>query len=118
MGFVAASFFTGMAAAADVPAQPLAKKGSLVFADDFSVPEVGKAWRVQWPGLAIADGALNISQSKPEHSAVGLVAVGKKDVVIEFKFKLGAATSINAVCNDRDFKEGHGGYFSLMTRSV
>jgi hypothetical protein len=58
---------------------------------------------VLWPGLTLADGALNISQTKPQHSAVGLVAVGKKEVVIEFKFKLGAATSINAVCNDRDF---------------
>ncbi len=117
----AAIFITGMASAADVPAQPLAKKGDLVFSDDFSKPEVGKAWRALWPGLAIVDGALNISQVKPEHSAVGLVAVGKKDVVIEFKFKLGGATGINAVCNDRDFKEGHGGHLlrvSLSPRQI
>jgi hypothetical protein len=92
-----------MSSAADVPTQPLAKKDALIFADGFSAPEVGKAWRVLWPALTFADGALNISQTKPQHSAVGLVAVGKKEVVIEFKFKLGAATSINAVCNDRDF---------------
>jgi hypothetical protein len=92
-------------------------KGALIFSDDFSAPEVSKAWRILWPGLTIADGALNISQVKPEHSAVGLVAVGKKDVVIEFKFKLGAATSVNAVCNDSGFKEGHGGHICRVSLS-
>ncbi|WP_395739579.1 hypothetical protein [Prosthecobacter sp.] len=94
-----------------------AEKGTLIFSDDFSAPEVGKAWKAQWPALAIADGALNISQAKPEHSAVGLVPVGKKDVRIEFKFKLGAATGINAVFNDRDFKEGHGGHLCRVSLS-
>lgn len=101
------------ALAADVTAN----KGALLFSDDFSVPEVGKAWRIQWPGLTVADGALDISQVKPEHSAVGLVAVGRKDLVIEFKFKLGAATSINAVCNDSGFKEGHGGHICRVALS-
>lgn len=104
-------------ASAEVPAQPLAKKAALVFSDDFSKPEVSKAWRAQWPALAIADGALNISQAKPEHSAVGMIPVGKKDVVIEFKFKLGGSTGINAVCNDRDFKEGHGGHLCRVSLS-
>lgn len=94
-----------------------ANKGALIFSDDFSAPEVGKAWRILWPGLTVADGALDISQVKPEHSAVGLVAVGGKDLVIEFKFKLGAATSINAVCNDSAFKEGHGGHICRVSLS-
>ncbi len=114
---MAALLIAGLAPAADLPAQPLAKKGALIFSDDFSASEVGKAWREQWPGLTIADGALNISQVKPEHSAVGLVPVGKKDVVIEFRFKLGGATSINAVCNDRDFKEGHAGHICRVSLS-
>jgi hypothetical protein len=117
IGIMAAIFIASMASATDVPAQPLAKKGELVFTDDFTAPEVGKAWRVLWPGLTVVDGALNISQSKPEHSAVGLVAVGKKDVVIEFKFKLGEASSINAVCNDRDFKDGHAGHLCRVSLS-
>ena len=114
---LAALSFAGMAPAADVPAQPMANRGTLIFSDDFSTPEVGKAWRAQWPALAVSDGALNISQVKPEHSAVGLVPVGKKDVVIEFKFKLGGATGINAVFNDRDFKEGHGGHLCRVSLS-
>ena len=94
-----------------------ANKGALIFADDFLAPQVGKAWRILWPGLTVADGALNISQVKPQHSAVGLVAVGRKNLVIEFKFKLGAATSINAVCNDSGFKEGHGGHICRVSLS-
>lgn len=94
-----------------------ANKGVLIFADDFSAPELGKAWRALWPKLSVVDGSLNITQAKPEHSAVGLVAVGRKNLVIEFKFKLGAATSINAVCNDSAFKEGHGGHICRVSLS-
>lgn len=122
-----AAFFCGHASAAD-PADPSpttapthAKKGALLFSDDFSAPELTKSWRILWPGLTVADGVLNISQAKPEHSAVGLVPVGSKDLIISFKFKLGGASSINAVCNDRDYKEGHGGHIcrvSLLPRQI
>ncbi|WP_395743148.1 hypothetical protein [Prosthecobacter sp.] len=104
-----------VATAEDAPAP--ARKGALLFSDDFSAPAVGKAWRAQWPALAVVDGALNISQEKPQHSAVGMTAVGAKDVVIEFKFKLGASTGINAVCNDSGFKEGHGGHICRVSLS-
>ncbi|HEY3900829.1 MAG TPA: hypothetical protein VGM54_19620 [Chthoniobacter sp.] len=105
------------AAEPPVPSQPLGKKGALIFSDDFSAPAVGKAWRVLWPALTVADGALNISQAKPEHSAVGEVKVGQKDLIIAFKFKLGAASSINAVCNDSAYKEGHGGHICRVSLS-
>src|SRR6266581_1726195 len=77
------------------------KKGALVFSDDFNRAELGSAWRVLHPECVIANGALKISQVK-EHSAVGMVKVGRKDVTVEFRFRLGGATSINAVFNDRD----------------
>ena len=112
-------FFAAIALsiASDPPAQPLAKKGALIFSDDFSAPELSKAWRVTYPSFVIADGALKASQTKPEHSAVGRVHVGLKDLVIEFKFRLGGATSINAVCNDLEYKEGHGGHICRVSLS-
>ncbi len=124
---ILSALFCGHASAAEsgdaghTPTPSPVKKGALLFSDDFSAPELAKSWRVLWPALAIADGAMNISQAKPEHSAVGMVPVGRKDVIIGFKFKLGAATSINAVCNDRDYKEGHGGHIcrvSLLPRQI
>lgn len=100
-----------------IPTAPLASKGALLFSDDFANPQIGKNWREQWPALSIVEGRLNISQAKPEHSAVGLVPVGQKDFIIEFKFKLGGSSSINAVCNDKDFKEGHGGHICRVSLS-
>jgi hypothetical protein len=64
----------------------------------------------------IADGALKATQTKP-HSAVGMVKVGRKDIVIVFKFRLGGASGINAVCNDRDYKEGHAGHICRVSLS-
>jgi hypothetical protein len=38
-------------------------------------------------------------------------------LIIAFKFKLGAASSINAVCNDSAYKEGHGGHICRVSLS-
>ncbi|MDB6120236.1 MAG: hypothetical protein JWO08_4017 [Verrucomicrobiaceae bacterium] len=104
-------------ACADVTANPLASKGDLIFLDDFSRPELGKKWRILWPGFTVVDGALKASQTQPEHSAVGMVPVGGKDIIIDFKFQLNDATSINAVFNDRDYKEGHGRHICRVSFS-
>jgi hypothetical protein len=104
--------------AADPPAP--AAKGALVFSDDFNRAELGDAWRITTPVFEISDGMLKATQTKP-HSAVGMVKVGHKDLVIEFKFKLGGSSGINAVCNDRDYKEGHAGHLcrvSLQPRQI
>ncbi|QIF02807.1 hypothetical protein [Roseimicrobium sp. ORNL1] len=105
------------AADAPVPAQPLGKKGATIFSDDFSMSGVSPAWRELWPALTITSGALNISQAKPAHSAVGMVKVGHKELIIAFRFQLGGASSINAVCNDSAYKEGHGGHICRVTLS-
>ncbi len=105
-----------LAAISAEPSTALVKKGALVFSDDFNRAELGSAWRISTPTFVIADGVLNATQTHP-HSAVGMVKVGRKDVVIEFRFQLGGATSINAVCNDRDYKEGHGGHLCRVSLS-
>jgi hypothetical protein len=96
------------------PSAP-APKGALIFSDDFNRTELGDAWRITTPIFEITDGTLKGTQTQP-HSPVGMVKVGHKDLAIEFKFKLGEGTSgINAVCNDRDYKEGHGGHLCRVT---
>ena len=109
--FVSFACLTGSTLAA-----PSAEKGAVIFSDDFNRAELGAAWRVLHPECVIADGALKISQVK-EHSAVGMVKVGAKDVTVEFLFRLGGATGVNAVFNDRDFKEGHGGHLARVALS-
>lgn len=104
---------TGMAA--DVPSQPLGKKGEPLFADDFARAELGATWRISWPVFQIADGVLMGEQTKPTHGAVAGVKVGKKDVIIEFKFRFDGATSLAAVCDDRSFKGSHGGHICRVS---
>lgn len=98
------------AAAGDVPAQPIAQKGALVFSDDFERPELGDKWKVTTPTFAITDGVLRASQTKPEHGAVARADIGLKDLVLELKFRFEGAKSINVVCNDRAWKESHGSH--------
>ena len=102
--------------AIDIPAQPIAKKGALIFSDDFSAPEVSKAWRITHPSFVIADGAFKASQIK-DHAAGARVLAGKKDLVIAFKFRLEGSDHVNAVCNDSAYKEGHAGHICRVSLS-
>ncbi len=111
------TIFSVAALGADVPAQPLAKKGALIFSDDFERTELGDKWRVTTPTLTIADGVLRGSQTKAEHGAVGRVDVGQKDLVLEFKFRFEGAANINAVCNDRNYKLSHGSHLCRVSLS-
>jgi len=106
-----------VAVAADAPTPTSVKKGELIFSDDFDRAELGAKWHVTTPTFAIADGVLRCSQTKPEHGAVGRVDVGQKDLVLEFRFRFEGATSINAVCNDRAYKEGHAGHICRVSLS-
>jgi hypothetical protein len=73
---------------------------------------------VTYPAAEVADGALRISQRKAEHSAVARVTFAPRgDLTIEFRFRLGGAKSINAVCNDLEYKEGHGGHICRVSLS-
>lgn len=98
-----------------VAAEP-AKRGAPIFSDDFNRAELGDAWRISTPTFVIADGALKAAQTHP-HSAVGMVKVGRKDVTVECRFRFDGATVINAVFNDRDFKDGHGGHLARVSLS-
>jgi hypothetical protein len=109
--------FAAPCLAADPPAQPIAKKGALLFTDDFGRTELGDKWRVTTPTFAIADGVLRCSQTKPTHGAVGHVYIAQKDLVLEFKFRFEGATHINAVWNDKDWKDGHAGHICRVSLS-
>jgi hypothetical protein len=93
-----------------------AKRDAPIFSDDFNCAELGDAWRVSTPTFVLADGALKATQTHP-HSAVGMVKVGRKDGVIECRFRFDGATVINTVFNDRDFKDGHGGHLARVSLS-
>ncbi len=101
--------------AADVPAPPLAGKGTLIFSDDFSRAELGKGWRASAPAFTIADGVMKAGQTRADHGAVGAVKAAFQDGVIEFKFRFEGATSIHAVCDDKAFNGSHAGHICRAT---
>ena len=105
----------GFLFAADIPAQALASKGDPVFSDDFNRIELGAAWRIGTPAFSIADGVLKAGQSGPGHAAVGFVKVDRKDVIVEFKMRFDSAKSINAVFNDKEYKDGHAGHICRVS---
>ena len=115
--FAFLSFSCGHVSADDAPTQPIAKRGALIFSDDFARTELGDKWRVTTPTFVIADGVLRCSQTKTEHGAVGRVDIGQNDLVLEFKFRFEGASSINAVCNDRAWKDSHGSHICRVSLS-
>ena len=103
------------ASAAEAPAQPPAKKGALLFSDDFERAEIGPAWRTSQRSFAIVDGALKAGQMRSEHPAVGAVSVPFKDAIIEFRFRFEGASGISAVCDDKAFTGSHAGHICRVT---
>ncbi|MEQ1849992.1 MAG: hypothetical protein ABMA01_00225 [Chthoniobacteraceae bacterium] len=113
--FTLLTLHAGCLLAADIPAHPLASKGESIFSDDFNRAELGGNWRIGTPTFSITDGVLHGGQTGPGHSAVGFVKVGRKDVIVEFKMRFDRAKSINAVFNDKDYKEGHAGHICRVS---
>jgi hypothetical protein len=97
-------------AANAVPEKPLARKGALLFSDDFKGAELGKEWRAVTPAFTVANGIMTGSQTRQEHGAVASVQAPFQNAIIEFKFRLEGATAINAVCDDKGFTGSHAGH--------
>jgi hypothetical protein len=109
-------FAIPLGAFADTPSRPFAKKGSLLFSDDFQRSDLG-AWRVGAPTFTVADGVLKGSQMRDDHGAVGSVHVAFQDAIVAFKFRFEGADNINAVCDDKAYKGSHAGHICRVAIS-
>ena len=112
------------AAAPSLSAESIAKKGELLFTDDFEgKTALDKRWVKVVPTFIVADGVLNGSQTrdittpaangKPEikaHAAVHGLDVPTKDSVIELKVRLDGATMIDVELDDRKYTGCHYGH--------
>jgi hypothetical protein len=99
--------------AAEAP--PPAKKGTLLFSDDFNRAEIGPRWDTSLRTFSTSDGALKGGQVLGKHGAVAGVSVPFQDAVIEFRFRFEGAASINAVCDDKTFTGSHAGHICRVT---
>ncbi|MBD3676216.1 MAG: DUF1080 domain-containing protein [Planctomycetaceae bacterium] len=102
--------------AAEVPAEPLAEKGELVFTDDFEREGLGE-WKALIPGFSVNDGVLKGWQAKDDHGAVGRVYRPMKDAIVEFKFKLDGSNRFNVVFDDKNYKGSHAGHIARVAFS-
>lgn len=97
-----------------IPAQPLARKGSVIISDDFERKELAP-WKQNCQTFTVGDGVMKGSQTRADHGAVGAIAAAFGDAIIEFKFRLEGAASIHAVCDDKAFKGSHAGHICRAT---
>lgn len=103
-------FSMPMLHADEVPSSPIAKKGELLFTDDFSEASSAENWKNIIPAFTVEDGVLKGVQAREDHGAVGRVYQKFTDAVIEFRFKLVGTPNFNAVVDDRNFKGSHAGH--------
>ena len=116
--FLAAAAF----AAPTIPTESIAKKGELLFADDFSgTPD--KRWVRVVDTFKVADGALVGVQTRLKseptkngkgvvtaHAAVYGLEVPNKDSIVECRIKLDGATMVDVELDDRKFTGCHYGH--------
>ena len=114
-----------------IPAQPIAQKKELLFADDFEKAELGSAWKIVVPTFSVEKGALKGTQMRFDAPAVEATADAKakpavkghqaligtgvptKDSVIEVRFRLARAQSVTAEFDDRQFTGSHYGHICM-----
>ena len=116
--FLAAAAF----AAPTIPAESIAKKGELLFADDFSgTPD--KRWVKVVPTFSIEGGALQGVQTRLKaeptkdgkgvitaHAAVHGLEVPTKDSIVECRIKLDGASMVDVELDDRKYTAAHYGH--------
>ena len=117
--FLAAAAF----AAPTIPAESIAKKGELLFADDFSgTPD--KRWvKMVVPTFTVEGGALKGVQTRLKdeptkdgkgvikaHAAVHGLEVPTKDSIVEVRIKLDGASMVDVELDDRKYTAAHYGH--------
>jgi hypothetical protein len=117
--FLAAAAF----AAPTIPAESIAKKGELLFADDFSgTPD--KRWVKVVPTFSVEEAALKGVQTRLKdvlgkdgktvaikaHAAVHGLEVPTKDAIVEVRIKLDGASMVDVELDDRKYTAAHYGH--------
>ncbi|MEY3958519.1 MAG: hypothetical protein RJA37_1122 [Verrucomicrobiota bacterium] len=109
--------------AAPIPESSIAKKGELLFSDDFSGAQPDARWVRVVPTFSVEDGVLKGVQTRVKdaptkdgkgvikaHAAVHGLNVPTKDSVVEVKVRFDGATMIDVELDDRDYKGAHYGH--------
>jgi hypothetical protein len=118
-GFASASL---LAAPPVIPSEPIARKGELLFADDFE-GSVAPVWHKVVPTFVVENGVLKGTQTrdvdvpagdgKPAlkaHAAVHGLEIPTKDSIVEVKIRFEGATMLDVEFDDRKYTGAHYGH--------
>jgi hypothetical protein len=111
------------AALPEVPAQPIAKKGKLLFSDDFEGATRPKEWHQVVPTFEFGGGVLKGIQTRDQdvpavdgkpaikaHAAVHGLEIPTRDSVVEVKIRFEGATMLDVEFDDRKYTGAHYGH--------
>lgn len=109
--------------AAEVPAQPLAQKGRLLFSDDFNEGSGAAPWHRVVPTFVVENGVLKGTQTRDKdqpgeegkpvvkaHAAVHGLEIPTKDSILEVKIRFEGATMLDVEFDDRKYTGAHYGH--------
>ena len=112
-----------LCAPAPIPEGSIAKKGELLFSDDFQGDKPPAQWHKVVPTFSLEDGVLKGTQTrvtdvpaadgKPAvkaHAAVHGLEIPTKDSVVEVKMRFEGATMLDVEFDDRKFTGSHYGH--------
>ncbi|MEY5014159.1 MAG: hypothetical protein RIS92_517 [Verrucomicrobiota bacterium] len=121
--FVGLGFLVLPSFAAEVPTQPLALKGRLLFSDDFSQSKSDSPWHRVVPTFSVEDGVLKGIQTRDKdepaadgkpavkaHAAVHGLEVPTRDSIVEVRIRFEGATMLDVEFDDRQYKGAHYGH--------
>ncbi len=110
------SLLLGASAFAADPAKPLAEKGAVVFSDNFARSDLGGIWKTGIPVFTVTGTALKGSQARDDHGAAigATLALPDGNVILELRFRLDGANSINVGLDDKSFQGVHAGHISRV----
>ncbi|MCX6952183.1 MAG: hypothetical protein NTV51_08455 [Verrucomicrobia bacterium] len=107
----------------NIPAGPIAKKGELLFADDFQGATHDKRWHRVVDTFTFEKGALKGTQTRdkeipaangkpavPAHAAVFGLELPTKDSIVEVKIRFAGATRMDVEFDDRKYTGSHYGH--------
>lgn len=105
------------AGAQEVPAQPLAQKGKLIFSDDFSANRFGTVWSEHIATTGVEDGVLFGRQTGTAHGSVALTRLDLPDgnLICECKVQWEHNATLAFSFDDMKYRGSMAGHIARVT---
>lgn len=109
--------FLSPADAGELPDQPLAAKGKLVFSDDFATDRFGTAWKALIVSTGVENGVMFGRQTTTEHGSVALAKLDLPDgnLICQCRVQLEHNATVGFSFDDMSYKGSVAGHIARVT---